>query len=206
MTIRLFHEGDKSQAICPHCRKRVGTIFARRTVPFSDGRGTVKDLLVAVCDECDSVVATPAQSTPAIQDARKRAVKPIEAQLPAIYLDVLDLAAYEIDRHSTTAFRKVLMALYLHRYASGESPAEELREACLSSRRIYKEQRGAARRRLSLKVTLRTSQDLRQLAQDTGMSQSDVIRAVIFRIQADVLDAPRPALMRELKTLSLIAT
>ncbi len=205
MTIRLFHEGDKSQAICPHCRKRVGTTFARRTVPFSDGRGTVKDLLVAVCDECDSVVATPAQSTPAIQDARKRAVKPIEAQLPAIYLDVLDYAAYQVDLNNTTEFRKILMALYLHRYATGEYPAAELREACLGARKTYKEQRGAARRRLSLKVTARTAQNLKQLARDTDMSQSDVIRSIIYRIQADVLDARKPALMRELKLFSLIA-
>lgn len=206
MKARLFHEGDKSQAICHHCQKMVETTFVRRTVPFSDGKGAVKDLLVAVCDVCDVVVATPAQSTPAIQDARRKAVKSIEAQLPAIYLDVLDVAAYQVDHHSTTEFRKILMALYLHRYASGEYPVAELRDACMDAREIYKEPRGVARRRLSLKVTPRTSQDLKQLAQDTGMSQSDVIRAVIFRIQADVLDAPRPALMRELKTLSLIAT
>ncbi len=205
MKTRLFQEGDKSRAICHQCKKIVETTLVRRTVPFSDGLGVVKDLLVDVCDVCDAVVATPAQSTPAIRDARRKAVESIEAQLPAIYLDVSDYAAYQVDLNNTTEFRKILMALYLHRYATGEYPAAELREACLGARKTYKEQRGAARRRLSLKVTARTAQNLKQLARDTDMSQSDVIRSIIYRIQADVLDARKPALMRELKLFSLIA-
>src|ERR1044072_1742856 len=114
MKMKLYEEGDKSRAICSHCKQLVSTTFARRDVPFSDGKGEVKNILAAVCNVCDRVVAVPAQSTPAIREARQKEVRPIEAQLPAIYLDILDLAAYMVDGASSTEFRKVLVTLYLH--------------------------------------------------------------------------------------------
>jgi RNase P subunit RPR2 len=64
-------EGDKSHAICPHCRQLVASTFRRRDVPLSDGSGLVRDLLVVVCDVCDTVVAIPAQSTSAVKEARR---------------------------------------------------------------------------------------------------------------------------------------
>lgn len=69
----LCAKGDKGQAICEDCAKWVSTTFDSRTVPFTDGRGEVKEILVAVCDECGAVVATPPQSTPAIRRAREDA-------------------------------------------------------------------------------------------------------------------------------------
>lgn len=65
-----FHEGDKSKAICSHCGKLVGTTFVRRDVPLSDGNRVAKNILVAVCDVCGEVVATPPESTAAIRMAR----------------------------------------------------------------------------------------------------------------------------------------
>jgi len=205
MSAKLFQEGDKSKAICSHCAELVGTTFVRRDVPFSDGKGSAKDILVAVCDVCHEVVATPAQSTPAIREARQREVKSLEAQLPAIYLDALDLAAFTVDNQSSTEFRKVLMTVYLHRFASGEYPASELIKARAAAQSRYQERRGGARRRLSMKVTPRIAEDLRNLAQKTAMSQTDIIKSVIFQIQSDVLESRKPALMRELGALSLFA-
>lgn len=71
METRLFQEGDRSAAICSHCGKVVSTTFVRRDVPFSDGRGSAINILVAVCDVCYAVISIPAQSTPAILAARR---------------------------------------------------------------------------------------------------------------------------------------
>lgn len=71
MNAILFQVGDKSNAICSRCGELVSTTFVLRDVPFSDGSGSAKGLLVAVCDVCGEVVATPAQSTPAIREARQ---------------------------------------------------------------------------------------------------------------------------------------
>jgi hypothetical protein len=205
MNTNLYQEGEKSKAICETCHQIVTTTFARRDVPFSDGNGEVKNILVSVCDHCDQVVAIPAQSTPAIREARFKVVKAIEAQLPAIYLDMLDLAAYTIDSESSTEFRKVLMVFYLHRFASGDYPRERLLKAHRAAVERFKEQRGAARRRLSMKVTLRIAEDIKTLVDDTSMSQTEVFKSVIYQIQADVVEARKPALLKELSALSVIA-
>jgi len=65
-----YAAGDQSQAICAQCAKLVPTTFAHRDVPFSDGSGVVRDILAAVCDACEAITAVPAQSTPAIRQAR----------------------------------------------------------------------------------------------------------------------------------------
>ncbi|WGS49842.1 hypothetical protein LFL96_19175 [Paraburkholderia sp. D15] len=204
MKTKLYEEGEKSKAICGHCAQLVGTTFVRRDVPFSDGKGEVKNILTAVCDVCDQVVAVPAQSTPAVREARQKEVRPIEAQLPAIYLDVLDLAAYSVDSESSTEFRKVLMMLYLHRFACGEYSQAMLLKAHSAALERFKERRGAARRRLSMKVTPRIAENLKTLMQETTLSQTEVIKSVIYQILWDVIEARKPALMKELAALSVI--
>lgn len=72
MSAGRFQAGDKSTAICSRCGELVDTIFVRRDVRFSDGNGPTNDILVAVCDVCDDVVAVPAQSTLAIRETRQR--------------------------------------------------------------------------------------------------------------------------------------
>ena len=72
----IYTAGDKGRAICEACAKVVATTFAYRDVAFDDGSGVVRDILAAVCDACDAVVAVPAQSTPAIQRARKAGQDP----------------------------------------------------------------------------------------------------------------------------------
>ncbi len=192
MNTKLYEEGEKSKAICSSCQQIVTSAFARRDVPFSDGNGEVKNILVSVCDLCDQVVAIPAQSTPAIREARQKVVKPIEAQLPAIYLDMLDLAAFTIDSTNSTEFRKVLMVFYLHRFASGEYPRE----------RLLKAHRTAVER---FKVSLRIADDIKTLVDNTSMSQTEVIKSVIYQIQTDVVEARKPALLKELSALSAIS-
>lgn len=67
---KLYAAGDESRAICEGCAKVVATTFVYRDIAFDDGSGVVKDILVAVCDACEAIVAVPAQSTPAIRRVR----------------------------------------------------------------------------------------------------------------------------------------
>jgi hypothetical protein len=68
--------GKRSQAIYPRCRGLVLTTYRHRDLPFSDGSVSARNRLVSVCDACDTVVAIPAQSTPAIRAANPRLPKP----------------------------------------------------------------------------------------------------------------------------------
>jgi len=63
----MFKENEKSKAICHICEKMVTTTFKVRDIKTSSGNKVVKDILVAVCDECETTVATPAQSTSEIK-------------------------------------------------------------------------------------------------------------------------------------------
>src|SRR3989338_585811 len=124
--MKLFKAGDKGKAICESCKEIAPTTFAYRDVPFSDSPGKVKGILVSVCDKCDSVVAVPSQSTPAIKAARETATKSIEVNLPASYIELLDLAAFKIDAKATAELRKRLLAFYIHRYAVNPDFAEKM--------------------------------------------------------------------------------
>src|SRR5581483_11883041 len=105
---------------------RVSTTFKYRDVPFSDGSGIAKKILVGVCDECGRIVSIPPQSTPSIKAARKATPVSIEAVLPAVYLDALDLACYRIDPASAQDFRKPLVMYYLHSLSLSKSGMRRL--------------------------------------------------------------------------------
>lgn len=79
--MKIFQDGDNSQAFCSHCSDLVSTTFVRRDVPFSDGKGLAKSILVGACITCGQTVSIPAQSTPAISKARKEAGESIEVNL-----------------------------------------------------------------------------------------------------------------------------
>ncbi|MCP3429720.1 hypothetical protein [Opacimonas viscosa] len=64
-----YKEGESTKAICENCKALVNARYKVRDVPFSDGRGTVKDILAIVCGNCERVIGIPHQSTPAIKKA-----------------------------------------------------------------------------------------------------------------------------------------
>ena len=68
-----YEPGDKSRAVCENCESVVDTTFAIRDVSFNDGVGMAENVLVAVCDVCDNIVAIPSQSVITIAEARKLA-------------------------------------------------------------------------------------------------------------------------------------
>lgn len=64
--MKTLFEGDKGKAICEHCGP-VTTTYLYRDVSLSFGDKIVKDILVEVCDKCDSVASIPNQVTPVIK-------------------------------------------------------------------------------------------------------------------------------------------
>ena len=70
--MKMQQKSEKIEAICESCSKLVTTTTDRRTIPFSDNAGEVKDILVDVCSECDEVVAIPPKSLPEINQEYQR--------------------------------------------------------------------------------------------------------------------------------------
>lgn len=66
--MKMIEVGDKSKAICSRCSQMRAITFSERDVPPSSGKGTVRGVIVGVCDVCDDVVSIPHQSVPRIKE------------------------------------------------------------------------------------------------------------------------------------------
>lgn len=201
---KFFSEGDKSKAICSHCKKMVSTTFGYRDVPFSDGSGVVKNILVGVCDQCDLVVSIPAQSTPAISMARVKASDSIEAVLPAPYIELLDLACFKINPDFSLDLRKALLMFYVHRFASGTFEISRLESASAALAKMPKLE-SKVRRRLSMKTSQRLASELESVAEKSSMKKTQAIKAIIGTIQEDIVNDGRPDLVQSFKDYSVFA-
>ncbi|CAO3404148.1 hypothetical protein VH569_17020 [Azospirillum sp. 11R-A] len=207
--MKIYREGDKSKAVCG-TDGLTTTTFALRDVPFDDGKGVAQNILVAVCDTCGAVVATPPQSTPAIKAAYDRATISIEANLPSVYTDALDLAAYRIDPGLTTEFRKPLLMYYINRYAADRTLSRQLADSLDETRAFFegapKTGRGSARRRLSMKITPTMSRELETVVEATALNKTDVIKSVIGCIHKDIVAPDKPKGLKTLRMLAAVAS
>lgn len=203
--MKLFIDGEKSRAICSHCKTMVNTTFMRRDVPFSDKKGVAQDILVGVCDACEQVVSIPAQSTPAIADARKKALKSIEVRLPAIYLDLLDLAAFSVAPDATSDFRKGMLCYFIHDLAQDPKGVRRLMAAHRKSISAFNETPKIPRRRFSMKVSEKLKCEIVTLEQRSELSTTDLLKSVVFDIQNDVLEKPKDEKIKALQYLALAA-
>ncbi len=190
---KLYVPGDRSRAICPHCRKTEATTFAYRDVPFDDGSGTVKGVLTAVCDACGAVAAIPAQSTPAIRRARETADIPLEVNLPAPEIEILDAAAFQIDPQATARFRKAIFTYYLRRFDLDPDHLETVKRdldkwiAARDQLRPASAKVKIPSRRLSFKLAPRTGQRMADVLSKTRWSKTNLVRSVIMGVERDIL-------------------
>src|SRR5680860_208814 len=111
--MRILRQGDKGQAICPDCRRRVSTTYNYRSVHLEKTDVVVPNVLVGVCDTCGEVVSIPAQSSPKLKEARESTSKTFGARIPRHLDDVLHVIA---DRYSApnSAFCSLLVRYYLN--------------------------------------------------------------------------------------------
>ncbi len=203
--MKFFSEGDRSKAICGVCKAARSTTLGYRDVPFSDGSGMVKDILVGVCDTCDQVAAIPAQSTPAISKARSKASESIEAVLPAPYFDLPDLACFKIDPLASLGLRKGLLMLYVHRFADGSFDLAKLKAAgrALAGRTGMESKH---KRRLSIKASARSFRELDQVAERSALPKTDTIKAIIGAIREDIVEDGNPELIISIRQYSIFAS
>lgn len=204
--MKLHYAGEKSRAIC-EVDGPVATTFAYRDVPFSDGTGVARQILVGVCDRCGKVVSIPPQSTPAIKAARDKADVSIEAVLPAVYLDALDLACYRIDPDVSQDFRKRLLMYYVHRSVKDKAAMRRIAKVLKQAGAEFRKgEQSPARRRLSMKVSPAMSRSVDRLAEAAQLSKTDLFKSLVVQIEKDIVEPKRPANLRELQTLASVAS
>lgn len=65
----MWSAGDIVACNCPNCRQVVQSRFELRNVRMPRSRLSVPNVLVDVCNLCDSVIGIPSQSIPQLREA-----------------------------------------------------------------------------------------------------------------------------------------
>ena len=190
--MKIYKVGDKQKAVCESCQSLTDATFMLRDVPFSDGSGTVKNVLAGVCDSCNEVVLIPHQSTPAIKKQLDTHKKAVETRVPAHMVDMLNLASMELG--GSTDFSNALIKYYLHNLSEQKTSVKGLTKYLESDLA-----KGVAQKRISLKGR-QVSKEIDNIKFKTSIgSTTDVLKAVVLKINDDVFVHPKTQLINSLK-------
>jgi len=186
--MHIWREGDRSEAVCHACERRVGTRFEMRAVRLAESGIEVPDVLVAACDECGATAAIPAQSAPRLREAReRRKAEELEARIPTHLDDVVHLLADHFAA-AVASFRPSLLRFYLREVAGDAEFALRVKE--LAGTELA---RGRARARVSLRAPDELLRSARERAREVGLdSDADLIRGILVAAKEDVLEGKAP--------------
>lgn len=192
--MKIFKSGESIRAICYNCEEIVNAVFQVRDVPFSDGSGIAKGILVGACEHCDHVIISLPQSTPSIKKQLEAQHKPIESRLPAHLLDILNLASSEVG--GTVDCSPMLMRFYIHNLAA------DAKAACKINLYLRSDlAKGKSDKCLTLRGRT-LNEDIDALKKTTHISNTtDLIKGVILKINDDVLVKKRSKPVNELKNV-----
>lgn len=191
----ILKVGDQEKGVCDKCAAFVTLTYQLRDVPFSDGCGLVKQVLVGVCEQCDQVCILPQQSTPGVKRALEKQRKPVESRVPAHMVDILNLASVEVG--CGTEFIPYIVKYYLHALASRQMSSKRL-----SGYLTTDLAKGKAEKRISLKGQ-HVVEEVSELKALTHIeSTSDLIRGVILKINDDIVQNKRTKPLNELRGIA----
>ena len=117
----------------------------------------------------------------------------------------LDCAVHTIDHQASTDFRRVLLTYFVHKAALDAGAAARLMKSHERAVARFPERRGSARRRLSMKVPQRLTDELKLLQERTALNTTELLKSVVFDIQNTVLDKPKASVIDELRALSAVS-
>ena len=190
--MKIFKEGDTTKAACECCGEFQQASFQLRDMPFSDGSGIVKSVLVGVCEACDNVAVVPHQSTPAIQKELDKQRKAVEGRVPAHFVDILNLASSELG--ASTDFSVSLIKFYIHGLSTNQISSENL-SAFLCSDLAQ----GKANKRLSIKGRhIADEAELLKRHADIA-STTDLLKSVVLKIHDEILVHKHPKRIKDLQ-------
>lgn len=197
--MKLYKVGEKSKALCEQCEKIRSTTFRERTIPLSSGKGSVEDVLVAVCDGCDNIVGIPQQSAPRIQEAIRTSRQPVEARVPRHLMDALNLICHDLGASGQDQ-SAALFRFFLQRASRSKASPTRLRRIMNTE-----EATGTSSARFSIKLNEHLFEILVRLEEQTHLKRTDVVKAIMVTMKQDVLDKKDKNLRKDLKEMLLMA-
>lgn len=192
--MKILKVGDTQKAGCFQCKKIMPATFQRRNVPLSDGSDIVKDVLVGVCDQCDSVILLPSQSTPVVKKALEKQRRPIEGRVPSHMIDILNNASFAIG--ATADFNSSLIKYYIHALSTEKISSKAINKYL--NKELYK---GASDKRLSIKGRM-VVDEIDTLKNKTSIFEtSSLLKGVVLKIHDDILIHKKKKIIDQLKTI-----
>ena len=192
--MKIVKVGDTQKAACHQCRRFENVTYKLRNVPFSDGAGVVKNVLVGVCDCCDSVAVLPHQSTPAVKKQLETQRRSLESRVPAHMVDILNLASVEIS--GGIEFVPGLIKFYIHSMSTNDISPRGISKYLSSDLAM-----GKSQKRISIKGRL-VAKEFGLLKEITKIdSTTDLLKGVVLKINDDVLVNKKPKTIRALKNI-----
>jgi hypothetical protein len=192
--MKILKEGETKKVACNTCGSFQDATFQLRNVPFSDGSGLVKNVLVGVCDACDSVAVVPHQSTPVIKKQIDKLRKPLEGRVPSHLVDILNLASDQLG--AATDFVPSLIKFYIHALSKNEISSSNLASLLKSDLA-----QGKATKRISLKGRYIVEEaELLKASAHIG-STTELLKSVVLKINDDILVHKRPKRIKALESL-----
>ena len=192
--MKIVKVGDTQKAACHQCRRFENVTYKLRNVPFSDGAGVVKNVLVGVCDCCDSVAVLPHQSTPAVKKQLETQRRSLESRVPAHMVDILNLASVEIS--GGTEFVPGLIKFFIHSMSTNDISPRGISKYLNSDLAM-----GKSQKRISIKGRL-VAKEFGRLKKITNIdSTTDLLKSVVLKINDDVLVNKKSKTIRALKNI-----
>jgi len=192
--MNILKEGDTKKVACEVCSSFQVATFKLRDVPFSDGSGLVKSVLVGVCGACDAVVVIPHQSTPAIKKQINKQRKPLEGRVPSHLIDILNLASDQLG--AATDFVPSLIKYYIHGLSINEISSSDLTKLLKSDMA-----KGKSTKRLSLKGRYIVEEAEIVKAAVCIESTTELLKSIVLKIHDDILVHKRPKRIKDLQNL-----
>lgn len=192
--MKIVKVGDNQKAACHRCGQFENITFKLRDVPFSDGKGIVKNVLVGVCDCCNSVAVLPHQSTPVVRKQLETQRRSLESRVPAHMVDILNLASVEIS--GGTEFVTGLIKFYIHSLST-----DDISPRGISKYLESELAKGKSQKRISVKGRLVTKEfgDLKKITKIH--STSALIKGVVLKINDDILVHKKTKTIKALKRI-----
>ena len=192
--MKIVKVGDTQKAACHRCQRFENMTYKLRDVPFSDGKGLVKNVLVGVCDSCNSVAVLPHQSTPAVRKQLETQRRSLESRVPAHMVDILNLASVEIS--GGTEFVPGLIKFYIHSLSTNDISSSGISKYLGSELAT-----GKSQKRISIKGRL-VAKEFADLKKITNIhSSSALIKGIVLKINDDIFVHKKAKTIKVLKRI-----
>ena len=199
--MKFFKEGEKSKAICSDCKKLVPTTFRVRSVPIANGKGSVPDVLVGVCDICDFVVSLPQQSAPKVAETLRKKKKDVEARIPIHVKDMALQILLQIGLEPNESYLPILLNHFVLK-AEKDKFFSKHHRSLIDSDFLNGKKSG----RISMKMNHFVASVFDNISKKYDLGTTELVEALLIFMQKEVLEKPNGKEIANLKKELIVAS